>query len=240
MAKKKKTNKKNVAKLKKTKATRVLKIPKGLISDIRKLIEETRAAAAAAVNAALTMLYWRIGKRINHENLKNETATISAEFYDEELQEVHLEKQDDINPLLWIIPLVIGIVFLILFYLYYFKKRHTVSDISNMVEHQELFDYRKQADILLKEAEALFKMKQYKDAYSKAGQSLRLYLSYHHGLNKELTNDEIVKYLRNKKHSFNHIRSCFNLCSLVEFAKYTANEHDFNKILNTTRNIITN
>ena len=33
-----------------------------LVGDIRALIEETRSAVATAVNAGLTLLYWRIGK----------------------------------------------------------------------------------------------------------------------------------------------------------------------------------
>ena len=43
-----------------------------LVGDIRALIEETRSAVATTVNAALTMLHWRIGKRINEELLKGD------------------------------------------------------------------------------------------------------------------------------------------------------------------------
>ena len=45
-----------------------------LISDVRHLIEETRSKTAAAVNAGLTFLYWRIGKRIREEVLQGERA----------------------------------------------------------------------------------------------------------------------------------------------------------------------
>ncbi len=41
-----------------------------LLGDIRRLIEEARASVAVAVNAGLTLLYWRIGSRINQEVLK--------------------------------------------------------------------------------------------------------------------------------------------------------------------------
>jgi len=41
-----------------------------LMEDLRQMIEETRQGVAVTVNAALTMLYWRIGKRINEEILK--------------------------------------------------------------------------------------------------------------------------------------------------------------------------
>lgn len=42
----------------------------GLMEDVRRLIDETRQRVATNVNAALTLLYWRIGKRINQEVLK--------------------------------------------------------------------------------------------------------------------------------------------------------------------------
>ena len=40
-----------------------------LAGDIRVLIGEARAGLAATVNSALTMLYWRIGRRIRTEVL---------------------------------------------------------------------------------------------------------------------------------------------------------------------------
>ncbi|MEM7130284.1 MAG: PDDEXK nuclease domain-containing protein [Chloroflexota bacterium] len=45
-----------------------------LINDVRQLIEETRLAVASTVNSGLTMLYWRIGKRINSDILRYERA----------------------------------------------------------------------------------------------------------------------------------------------------------------------
>ncbi|MCK4622876.1 MAG: DUF1016 family protein [Desulfuromonadales bacterium] len=51
-----------------------------LFNDIRRMIEETRAAVAVTVNAGLTMLYWQIGKRIGEEVLKGERAEYGAEI----------------------------------------------------------------------------------------------------------------------------------------------------------------
>jgi len=45
-----------------------------LLDDLRQMIEETRHGVAATVNAALTMLYWRVGKRISEEILNGERA----------------------------------------------------------------------------------------------------------------------------------------------------------------------
>jgi len=45
-----------------------------LLEEIRTLIEEGRQQAAATVNATMTLLYWRIGKRINQEVLHEQRA----------------------------------------------------------------------------------------------------------------------------------------------------------------------
>lgn len=39
-------------------------IPKILLEDLRKMIDQTRQAIASTVNASLTMIYWRVGHRI--------------------------------------------------------------------------------------------------------------------------------------------------------------------------------
>lgn len=45
-----------------------------LFKDIRNLIEESKKFVARAVNASTTMLFWKIGKRINNEILTNKRA----------------------------------------------------------------------------------------------------------------------------------------------------------------------
>jgi len=55
-------------------------VAKDLLGDIRELIEETRSAVATAVNVGLTMLCWRIGKRINEEILEGKRAGYGEEI----------------------------------------------------------------------------------------------------------------------------------------------------------------
>lgn len=45
-----------------------------ITSDIKSLIEQSRQNVALAVNAEITLLYWKVGKRINDEILGNERA----------------------------------------------------------------------------------------------------------------------------------------------------------------------
>ncbi|MFW0716948.1 PDDEXK nuclease domain-containing protein [Pedobacter sp. N23S346] len=49
--------------------------PNPLFLTIRQLIEESKQQVAVAVNAEITLLYWKVGKRINEEVLGNERAT---------------------------------------------------------------------------------------------------------------------------------------------------------------------
>lgn len=45
-----------------------------LLDDLRALIDAAQARVAAAVNAELTVLYWRIGRRINADVLRGRRA----------------------------------------------------------------------------------------------------------------------------------------------------------------------
>jgi predicted nuclease of restriction endonuclease-like (RecB) superfamily len=47
---------------------------KGISSDIKTLIEQSRQNVALSVNSEITLLYWKVGKRINDEILGNERA----------------------------------------------------------------------------------------------------------------------------------------------------------------------
>ena len=51
-----------------------------LVTDLRKLIDDTRGRVAAAVNSGLTLLYWNIGKRIREDVLKNDRAGYGEEI----------------------------------------------------------------------------------------------------------------------------------------------------------------
>lgn len=54
--------------------------PKALLGDIRALIEASHQRAASAVNAELTLLFWRIGQRIHTEVLAGQRAEYGEEI----------------------------------------------------------------------------------------------------------------------------------------------------------------
>ena len=51
-----------------------------LFIDIKTLIEQSKQQTAAAVNSAMTMLYWQVGSRIKNEILKNKRAEYGQEI----------------------------------------------------------------------------------------------------------------------------------------------------------------
>lgn len=63
-----------------TRAKTPTKQTESLLQDLRGLIEEARSTVATTVNAVLTMMYWRIGKRINEEVLKGDRAEYGKEI----------------------------------------------------------------------------------------------------------------------------------------------------------------
>jgi DUF1016 N-terminal domain len=45
-----------------------------LFISIKQLIDESKHQVAVSVNAAMSMLYWKIGKRVNEETLQDKRA----------------------------------------------------------------------------------------------------------------------------------------------------------------------
>ncbi len=73
---KKKTAKKKTTPAKK----RSTVVSQKLVSDLRSIIQETRNNVAVTVNAALTMMYWNIGRRIQQDILKGKRADYGKEI----------------------------------------------------------------------------------------------------------------------------------------------------------------
>ena len=60
--------------------TKLLQISDSLFQDLRSLIIEARQDVARQVNSALVLLYWRLGKRIRQDILKESRAEYGEEI----------------------------------------------------------------------------------------------------------------------------------------------------------------
>ncbi len=169
---------------------------------------------------------------LEYKNELNETKTITATYEDDELKEVKLEREKKYI-WFWTLFLLLG-----LFYVYkrFYKKKKI--NIENEEAPIDVFDFKKEAKTLLSKSQDLFDDKKYKDAYSKASQALRVYLAYSNNLNKETTCDNIIDFLKKHKKSYSKIKEAFDLCSLVDFAKYKANKEDFDEIITIAKKVI--
>ena len=58
----------------------LVKSQDGIVADVRAMIEQTREGVARTVNAGMTLLYWRIGKRIQSEVLEDKRAEYGKEI----------------------------------------------------------------------------------------------------------------------------------------------------------------
>jgi len=177
--------------------------------------------------------------KVNYANQKNETAEITAEAINNTIQNIKLQKPKRQKENYWWIPLAL-LLLATSGYLAYkkFNKKPKSPETTIKKKKEEPFNYKSESIKLLDESKRLFEQKKYKDAYGTAGQALRLFLSYENQLNKEVTNDEIINFLREHKKEYKEAKECFDLCSLVEFAKYEANKNDFDEIIRKTKKIM--
>ncbi len=177
--------------------------------------------------------------KVNYKNKNNETATITADIVNKTVQNIELQKSEKEKQKYWWIILILLLLAVLGYFAY---KRFNKKSFSNVNVTKKIiekpFDYKKESVKLLEKSKKLFDKKEYKDAYGTAGQALRLFLSYENKLNKEITNDEIIDSLRNHKQGYKEVKECFDICSLVEFAKYKANKKDFDKIIKHAKKVI--
>lgn len=66
--------------IKKSSGALAINMHKNLLTDVREMILAAREGMAAAVNAALTTLYWQIGRRIRQDVLNSKRADYGEEI----------------------------------------------------------------------------------------------------------------------------------------------------------------
>ena len=178
--------------------------------------------------------------QINYTNPEdNESKVIQAQIINGTVQNVKLEQaKKNRKFFLWLLLFLPLIAVIYLLYKRLNKKKEIEEVIIEEKIEEKPFDYKAESMKLIKKAKELFEQEKYKDSYGTAGQALRMFLSYKNKLNKEMTNDEIIEYLRKHKKPYEKAKHCFDLCSLVEFAKYKTNKKDFEKIIRYATNII--
>lgn len=177
--------------------------------------------------------------QLQYSNEDNSTAVITAQIINNTVDTVELYKEDDSMVPLWFWLLLLMLITITGYLIYkkYLKKPDNTDEAKPVLKEQP-FDYTSAAEKMIAKAVECFENGDYKEAYGKAGQALRLFISYENKLNKELTNDEVIDYLKEHGMIYEQVEECFELCSLVEFAKYKASREDFDLIISAAKEVI--
>jgi len=143
----------------------------------------------------------------------------------------------------YLLPVIAVIIIVILalagylIYRKYWKPRTPVAP-APVAYQPKVMDYRKEAELHLREAEKLASRQQYREAYGTAGQALRLFLSYRFGTGAEMTNTEVIDLVTGSGRKIAGIGHLLDRCSLVEFAKAEPEPGEFVQFSGTIRNIL--
>ncbi len=139
--------------------------------------------------------------------------------------------------LLLIIPVFVGLA--IFGYLMRRKlfERKLEEPLLQIVEPQ--IDFRQLTQEMLQNSLNLYKNNQRKEAHEILSQAIRYYYSKKLGINKEMTNFELLSNLRKSKISdYANIQKWLVLCGSVEYAKYKSKDDDFTNALSKFSDII--
>ncbi len=176
--------------------------------------------------------------RMKYTNEKNQTATITAKIKNQAVKDVKLEKENSSHLWTWITAILTLITTLFVTNKLYKKYKLKPEMVQPQAKPEKPYNYKKAAKQLLIKSKKLFEQKEYKDAYEKSSQAIRLFLNHKHNLKKETTNDEILQHLKEKNENNSKLKNILDLCSLVEFAKYKPNKKDFDNITNFAERLI--
>lgn len=206
-------------------------------SDFNKYLKKLQDDGFKEVNSTFSRENNTTTLQIQYENSKNETAQINAKFVNGSVEHVELVREQERNlyPIYCmgvLIPLLLGYI---IYNRFSGKKEQRKLVRENIPLQERNFDYREEAGKLVEKAISLYEEKQFKDAYGTAAQALRLYLSYKYGLKREVTNSELINYLKSEGVEYAKFEKCLQLTSLVEFAKHTPDDGEFEEIIKTIK-----
>jgi hypothetical protein len=158
----------------------------------------------------------------------------------QKIENIKLKKENSSNTnylsIIIVILILIGIAFII--HKLYQKRKQLQEKQIPTLKKPRPYNYKLTSKKLLAKSKKLFQEKKYKDAYESSSQAIRIFLSYSNNLKKETTSDEIIRYLKTKNIETSKLKNILDTCSMVEFAKYSPNKSDFNKIISFAESLI--
>ena len=151
------------------------------------------------------------------------SAAISAEFQNGQITNVLLERPSDEieSNLLWIIPLIIGVIAVAIFISMKLPKKKSIIQTPMMVKNDNYtISYVDLTREMLTEAQQMYDEDLFKDAHEKLSQSIRFYYSNRFSTGTEITNMDALQLLRKENiPEFDSILDYLSMCEMIEFAK---------------------
>ena len=151
------------------------------------------------------------------------SATISAEFENGEITNVFIERPTDEieTSLLWVLPLVIGIIAIVVLLSKRLPKTKPITKIPIVVKNDNYtISYADLTREMLREAEHMYNEELFKDAHEKLSQAIRFYYSNRFSTGSEMTNMDALQLLRKENiPEFDSILNYLGMCEMIEFAK---------------------
>ena len=151
------------------------------------------------------------------------SATISANFQNGQITNVSLERPSGEmeTTLLWVIPLVIGIIAAAILISKRFTTKERIVQTPIIVKNDSYtISYVDLTHEMLREAQHLYDEDLFKDAHEKLSQAIRFYYSNRFSTGTELTNMDALQLLRKENiPEFDSILDSLGMCEMIEFAK---------------------
>ncbi|RMF05845.1 hypothetical protein D6764_03740, partial [Candidatus Woesearchaeota archaeon] len=186
-------------------------------------------------------------------NSTNSTAEIIGRFEGGALKDVKLRMKEEEKSKSFSLKLAAALIALLIALtgaIVLLKRKQHSKDEENVLagvkKHRVKIDYAREALKMLARAQQLFNKGKFREAYGLSAYALRFYLAGKHLAGEEgpeeMTNEEVLSKLKNSgalpDSTLKEVKKCFDLCNLVEFAKYTPNENDFESIIKYAKRII--
>ena len=148
------------------------------------------------------------------------------------------QKQQEFPLFEILISVLLSTMFVSTLYLVKWYYRKPTKQVL-LVTKNSKYDYLSDVESLLHEADSLYKNFQIKNAYEKLSQSIRVFYSNKLKLEKELVTSDLIPLMKNFKESEKSlIENTLRLSDMVEFAKHSDNNTEFQQIIKQFSSII--
>lgn len=143
------------------------------------------------------------------------------------------------NPWLILIPIFVGLA--IFGYLMKRKLSHKTIEEPLLIPTVPQINYKELTQDMLNNSLKLYDSNKQKQAHEVLSQAIRYYYSQDLKIFKDVTNFELINFMRKQNNSdCQKIRNWLLLCGSVEFAKYPSNEMAFKEALSQFSKTISN